>query len=84
MRLVIAKIMSIGDLSSAKSSLANVRGVQSVDQKSFKDGTADIDLRLDGGDTEAFAGDLDGKQLGKMKVKVVGYTPNTVNIELVK
>ena len=68
-----------------KNALPHVRGVQSVDQKAFKDNMADFDLKVDGGDAEALAGDLEGGRLGpKMKVKIVGVTSNTIDIELAK
>lgn len=83
-RLSVTGIMGIKQLSDLRAGLPNLRGVQSVDQKSFKDGKADIDVRLDGGDVEAFAGDLEAKPVGKVKVKVTGYTANTIAIEIAK
>lgn len=83
-RMTVSKIDGFKILSELKQHLANVRGVQSIDQKSFKDGTADIDLRVDGGDTEALAGDLEARPLGKVKVRVTGVTANTISVEIAK
>jgi hypothetical protein len=63
---------------------SSVRGVQGVEQKGFKDNSADLDVRLDGGDTEALGNDLDGHTFGKLKVKVTGATANTIQIELAR
>lgn len=84
-RMQVKGVDSFRTLSELKNALATaLRGVRGVDQKSFGNGKADLDLRLDGGDTEALAGELDGRAVGKLKVRVVGYTPNTIDIELAK
>lgn len=59
----------------------NYRSVQGVDQKSFRDGVADLDLKVDGGDAEGLAEDISTKGFGKFKVKVVGVTGNTISLE---
>jgi hypothetical protein len=71
-------------LTEFKKVVTEMRGVQGLDQKSFKDGAADLDLRLDGGDVESFAGDLDGKAIGSRKVSVTGTSSNTITITLAK
>jgi hypothetical protein len=80
------KVDSFKSLSEFKNLVKEtIRGVQAVDQKSFKDGVADLDLRIDGGDAEALAGDLDSRPLGgKYKVKVTGVTSNTISVEVSK
>ncbi len=58
------------------------KAVRTVTQKSFKDGAADFDLRVDGGDAEALADDLSSSaEIKKLKVKVVGTTASTVQLE---
>jgi hypothetical protein len=84
-RMSVKGVASFRALTDLKNLLKQtIRGVQAVDQKSFKDGAADLDLRLDGGDTEALAGDLEGKPLGKFKVRVTSMTANTIAIEIAK
>jgi len=83
-RMTVKGIDALSVLKDIKNALANLRGVQSVDQKAFKDGVADIDLRVDGGDTEALAGDIEAKPLGKVKMKVTGMTANTITCEVGK
>jgi hypothetical protein len=60
-----------------------VRGVKAVNQRSFADGTQELDVTLVGS-TEDFATELEAKKLGKFSVKVKGLSANTVNAELGK
>ena len=83
-RMTVKNLDGYGTLSAFKKALATVRGVQGVDQKSFRNGTADLDLQVDGGDTEALAGDLEGGRLGKVKARVVGVSANTIDVEIVR
>jgi hypothetical protein len=64
--------------------LSTQRGVQGVAHKNFKDGAADIDIKLDGGDVDTLASDIDGKAVGHSKVKVTGNTSNTISVEVGK
>jgi hypothetical protein len=83
-RMTVKGIASFGDLSAFKTALAgSIRGVQGVDQKGFANGTADLDVRIKGS-TEAMAGDLEAKLLGKFKLRVTGMTANTLAVEVVK
>lgn len=83
-RMSVRGLDSFRALSEFKSALAtDVRGVQGVDQKGFKDGVADLDLRLQGG-TESFAGDLEAKPLRRFKLRVVSLTANTIDVEIGK
>jgi len=79
-RLHVKGIDSYGTLTAFKALLSG-RGIQAVDQKSFKDGVADLDLRIKG-KAEDIAGDMDGKAMGKVKVHVVGVTRNTIQFEI--
>lgn len=83
-RMAVSGIDSLSALKSLKEVIGNIRGVQGVEHKNFSKGSADIDLRLDGGDVDGFASDLDGKTAGKFKVKVTGNTSNTITVELAR
>jgi len=61
----------------------HIRGVKGVSQRSFSDGTAELDVTLVGS-TEKFAEELETKKLGAFSVKVKGYSANTVDVELGK
>lgn len=80
-RLQITKVPSLSVLTAFKSTVKEMRGVQSVDQKSFAKGAADLDLKVEGGDAESLAADLDGKMIGKTKVTVTGQTSSTITVE---
>lgn len=65
-----------------RSALAqHVRGVKAVSLRSFAGGTQEMDVTLLG-TTEQFAEEVETKKLGRFSVKVVGYTANTVDLEL--
>ena len=67
-----------------KSALAqHVRGVKAVNQRSFGDGKAELEVTLVGS-TEQFAEEIESKKLGNFSVKVKGYSANTVDVELGK
>lgn len=83
-RVTLKGVDSFHLLSEFKKVVSEIRGVQGIDQKTFKDGAADLDLRLDGGDVDAFAGDIDGKSVGSKKVQVTGSSSNTITIVLAK
>jgi hypothetical protein len=83
-RMSVRGLDSFRALTEFKSALGtDLRGVQSVEQKAFKDGVADLDLKLQGG-TEAFAGDLEARPLRRFKIRVVSLTANTIDVELAK
>jgi len=68
-----------------KSQLANgFKAISSVTQRSFADGVAEFDLKVDGGDAEALADAFASKGFGKQKLKVTGATSNTITLEAVK
>jgi hypothetical protein len=60
---------------------AFIRGVKSVNQRSFSDGVAEIEVTLVGS-TEQFAEELEAKKMGEFSVKVKNYSANTVDVEL--
>lgn len=82
-RMKVSGIDSFGTLAAFRSALTSgvVRGVQSVDQKSFKDGVADLDVRVKGS-SEELAGEIEAKQPGKVKARVVSLTANTIEVNL--
>lgn len=83
-RMTVTNIANYQALNAFKASLAEVRGVQSVEQKSFRKAQADLDVLVEGGDTEALAGDLESGRLGGVKARVVGVSANTIDVELVR
>lgn len=83
-RMTVKNVANYSALNAFKAALATMRGVKAVDQKSFRNGSADFDLQLDGGDTEALAGDLESGRLGKVKVGVIGVSANTIDVELLR
>jgi hypothetical protein len=62
---------------------AQIRGVKAVNQRSFSDGVAELDVTLTG-TTEQFAEEIESKKLGAFSVKVKGFSANTVDVELGK
>lgn len=82
-RLTVKNIAGFKILSEFKTALAEVRGVRGVDQKAFRNGSADLDVNVEGGDAEGLAGDIETK-LAKLKARVVGVTANTIDVELGK
>lgn len=83
-RMTVKNIANYSALNAFKAALASVRGVKAVDQKSFRNGSADFDLQLEGGDTESLAGDLESGRLGNVKVGVVGVSANTIDVEMLR
>lgn len=83
LRMKVVGIDSYSTLSSFRNFLTNgtIRGVQSVDQKSFKDGQADLDVRMKGS-SEDLASELSSKLDGKLKVEIKGLTANTIEVSL--
>jgi hypothetical protein len=60
-----------------------VRGIQSVHQRSFAEGTAlfDIDIK---GTAEQMASELDAKEMEGIKLQVIGLTQNKVSVKIVQ
>lgn len=83
-RVRVSGVDSFGALSDLKAVLASsVRGVQSVDQKSFKQGSAELDVQVEGS-AESLATELDDKRIKKRRLKVTGLTANTLELEISK
>jgi hypothetical protein len=57
------------------------KAISLVTQRSFADGVAEFDLKVDGGDAEALADTFASKGFGKQKLKVTGATSNTITLE---
>ncbi|MEW5848086.1 MAG: flagellar assembly protein T N-terminal domain-containing protein [Myxococcota bacterium] len=62
----------------------DVRGVASVQQRSFKGGKAVLDVELEGGDTNYLASELSAKKIGGAAVEVNGVNPSQLEIEIKK
>ncbi len=79
---VTVKGQSLGQVKQFRKGLGSfIRGVKSVNQRSFNDGTAELEVTLVGS-TEQFAEELEAKKLGEFSVKVKNYSANTVDVEL--
>jgi hypothetical protein len=83
-QLHVTNISSFSQLNLLKNSLSYyVRGIQSVNQRSFSEGTAlfDIDIK---GTAEQMATELDAKEMEGIKLQVVGVTQNKVSVKVVQ
>ncbi len=83
-QLHVTNIASFNQLNLLKNSLSYyVRGIQSVNQRSFTEGTAlfDIDIK---GTAEQMATELDAKEMEGIKLQVVGLTQNKVSVKVVQ
>jgi hypothetical protein len=84
MRLRVAGVDSFRTLQDLKSGLASVvRGVKGVNQRKWEGGTAELDLQFTG-NSEQLANELEGKPLGKVKVRVKNMSANSLDVEIVK
>ena len=80
----MTNIASFSQLNTLKNNLPYyVRGIQSVNQRSFADGNAlfDIDIK---GTAEQMASELDAKEMEGLKLQVVGLTQNKVSVKIVQ
>ena len=83
-QLHVTNISSFSQLNLLKNSLSYyIRGIQSVNQRSFAEGTAlfDIDIK---GTAEQMAAELDAKEMEGLKLEVVGLTQNKVSVKIVQ
>ncbi|MCK4559294.1 MAG: LPP20 family lipoprotein [Calditrichia bacterium] len=83
-QLHVTNISSFSQLNTLKNSLSYyVRGIQSVHQRSFAEGTAlfDIDIK---GTAEQMASELDAKEMEGIKLQVIGLTQNKVSVKIVQ
>ncbi|MEE9119271.1 MAG: hypothetical protein V3U02_11865, partial [Calditrichia bacterium] len=83
-QLQVLNITSFSQLNTFKNSLSYyVRGVQSVNQRSFGGGTAlfDIDIK---GNAEQLASELEAKEIEGLRLQVVGLTANKVTVKIVQ
>lgn len=81
-QLQVLNITSFSQLNIFKNSLSSyIRGVQSVNQRSFEGGSAlfDIDIK---GNAEQLASELDTKEIEGMKLQVIGLTANKVTVKI--
>jgi hypothetical protein len=81
-QLQVLNITSFTQLNTFKNSLTSyVRGVQSVNQRSFEGGSAlfDIDIK---GNAEQLASELEAKEIEGMRLKVIGLTANKVTVKI--
>ena len=83
-QLQVINISSFSQLNTFKNSLPYyVRGVQSVNQRSFGSGTAlfDVDIK---GNAEQMANELDAKEIEGLKLQVIGLTANKVTVKIIQ
>ena len=81
-QLQVLNITSFSQLNTFKNSLTYyIRGVQSVNQRSFEGGSAlfDIDIK---GNAEQLASELDAKEIEGMRLQVIGLTANKVTVKI--
>jgi len=81
-QLHVLNISSFSQLNTFKNSLSSyIRGVQSVNQRSFEGGSAlfDIDIK---GNAEQLASELDAKEIEGMRLQVIGLTANKVTVKI--
>jgi hypothetical protein len=81
-QLQVLNITSFTQLNTFKNSLTYyVRGVQSVNQRSFEGGSAlfDIDIK---GNAEQLASELEAKEIEGIKLQVIGLTANKVTVKI--
>ncbi len=82
LRVKVKNVDSLKASREFQNALTNfVRGVKEVHQRSLNEGLADLDVTVTG-TTEAFAEELETKNLGKFKVKVKNVSANTIDAEL--
>ena len=80
----MTNISSFSQLNTLKNSLSYyIRGIQSINQRSFAEGTAlfDIDIK---GTAEQMASELDSKEMEGIKLQVIGLTQNKVSVKIVQ
>ncbi len=83
-QLQVLNITSFAQLNTLKNSLSYyIRGVQSVNQRSFGGGSAlfDVDIK---GNAEQMASELEAKEIEGIKLQVVGMTANKVTARIVQ
>ncbi len=83
-QLQVLNITSFAQLNTLKNSLSYyIRGVQSVNQRSFGAGSAlfDVDIK---GNAEQMASELEAKEIEGIKLQVVGMTANKVTARIVQ
>ena len=81
-QLQVLNISSFSQLNTFKNSLSYyIRGVQSVNQRSFEGGSAlfDIDMK---GNAEQLASELEAKEIEGIRVQVIGLTANKVTVKI--
>ena len=81
---VLVAVSSFGTLRNFIKGLDDIRGVNKVQQRSFKSGRAVLDIELEGGDVNYLATELSSKKVGGSSVEVVGVNTDKLEIELKK
>jgi len=83
-QLQVSNIASFSQLNTFKNSLKYyIRGIQTVNQRSFMGNTAlfDVDIK---GTAEQMAAELDAKEIEGMKLQVTGLTQNRISVNIVQ
>ncbi|MBI5495409.1 MAG: hypothetical protein HY904_10325 [Deltaproteobacteria bacterium] len=83
---VRAKVASFAALNGFVKALQGgaIGGIKDVQQRTFKDGKATLDLQLEGGDVNYLAGELSSKKVGGSTVEVTGVNNDLIEIEIKK
>ena len=80
---VRAKVSKFPQLAAFVKALpGSVTGVKAVEQRSFKDGKATLDIMLDGGDVNYLANELSSKKVGGVSVEVTGLNNDVLEVDL--
>ncbi len=83
-QLQVTNIASFSQLSIFKNSLKYyIRGIQSVNQRSFAGGSAHFDIDIKG-TAEQMASELDAKEIEGMKLQVTALSQNKISVKIVQ
>ncbi|MEK6693652.1 MAG: hypothetical protein AABY44_09535, partial [Nitrospirota bacterium] len=83
-QLVVSGVQELWQVAALKQILREqVKGVKEVIQQSFASGTAVFDVHMNG-DAQRLAEELTQSNPGHFKLKVLGITPNKLDIKLVE
>lgn len=81
-RLQIINLKSFTQLNQFKNALRYyIRGIIDLQQRNFTETVADIDVEIRG-NAEKLAQELEGKTIGKFKVKVIGLSANKITVSI--
>jgi anaerobic glycerol-3-phosphate dehydrogenase len=80
--VTVHNVTSLAQAAAFKGAIAQrLRRVKAVAQRSYSEGTQELDVTL-AGSTEEFAQQLEAKRLGKFTVRVTALSAKSVEVEL--